>query len=325
MASPGLSEVVTTTLRNRSKTVADNFTTNTALMWRLSQKGKAKPFNGGRTVVHPIVYQRNGTYKRYSGYEQLNISPTDIFTAAEYSLKQAACAISISGLEMLQNSGSSQLVDLLEGRISNAEKTLYDEMAADLYSDGTADGGKQILGLQAIVADAGTGTVGGIDSSTYSFWANQFETVTTAFSSSNVQTEMNQLWLKLCRNRSKPDLIIADNLAYTAYWESLQSIQRITNTKMGAAGFENLKFMSADVVADGGYSDSRYTTGAPASHMYMLNTEHLFYRPHSQRNFVPLDPDRFSTNQDALVKLIGWCGVGLACDNRQLQGVIRIA
>lgn len=325
MASPGLSEVVTTTLRNRSKTVADNFTVNTALMWRLSSKGKAKPFNGGRTIVHPITYARNGTYKRYSGFEQLNIEPSDIFSASEFNLKQAACAITISGLEMLQNSGPSALIDLLEGRIENAEKTMWDEMAADIYSDGTADGGKQILGLQALVSDAGTGTVGGIDSSTHTFWKNQVQTVATAFSSSNVTPAMNALWLKLCRNREKPDLIIADNTAYTAYWESLQAIQRITNTKMGAAGFENLKFMSADVVADGGYQDSRYTTnGAPASHMYFLNTEYLMYRPHSQRNFVPLDPDRFSTSQDALVKLIGWCG-NLTINNRQLQGVIRVA
>ena len=46
----------------------------------------------------------NGTYKRYSGYDVLNISPSDVFTAAQYPIAQAAVAVSISGLEMLQNS-----------------------------------------------------------------------------------------------------------------------------------------------------------------------------------------------------------------------------
>ena len=44
------------------------------------------------------------TYKRYSGYETLNISPSDVFTGAEFNYAQAAVAVSISGLEMLQNS-----------------------------------------------------------------------------------------------------------------------------------------------------------------------------------------------------------------------------
>jgi hypothetical protein len=34
----------------------------------------------------------------------LNITPSDVFTAAQYPIAQAACAVSISGLEMLQNS-----------------------------------------------------------------------------------------------------------------------------------------------------------------------------------------------------------------------------
>lgn len=316
MASPGLSEVVTTTLRNRSKKVADNFTVNTAIMYRLTEKGKAKPFNGGRVITHPIMYQKNQTYKRYSGYEQLNISPTDIFTSAEFSLKQAATAISISGLEMLQNAGEHEIIDLLEGRIENAEKTMWDEMASDLYSDGTADGGKQILGLQALVSDAGTGTVGGIDSSTYTFWRNQVKSLGAAFTSSNVTAGMNELWLKCSRNREKPDLIITDNVPYLAYLESLQALQRFTNSKLASAGFQNLKYHSADVVPDGSFSGN-----APASRMYFLNTEYLMYRPHRQRNFVPLDPDRFSTNQDAMVKLIAWCGA-VTINNRQLQGIL---
>jgi hypothetical protein len=36
---------------------------------------------------------------------------------------------------------------------------------------------------------------------------------------------------------------------------------------------------------------------------------------------VPLDPNRFSINQDAMIKLIGWAG-NLTLSNRFLQGVI---
>jgi len=117
MASPGLSEIVTTTLRNRSKKLADNMLRNNGVMTRLNSRGNVKPFDGGRTIVQELEYANNSTYKRYSGYEVLNIQPSDVFTAAEFPIRQAAVAVSISGLEMLQNSGRERVIDLLESRI----------------------------------------------------------------------------------------------------------------------------------------------------------------------------------------------------------------
>ena len=173
MASPNLSEIVSTTLRNRSGKLADNVTNNNALLFKLNSKGKVKPVDGGRTIVQELDYQENGTYKRYSGYETLDISPSEVFSAAEFDWKQGAVSVSISGLEELQNSGSERVIDLLESRITNAERTMANNVSADMYSDGTANGGKQIGGLQHLVADSpSTGTVGGINRATWSFWRN---------------------------------------------------------------------------------------------------------------------------------------------------------
>lgn len=58
MASPNLSEIVTTTLRNRTGKLADNVTHNTALLSRLNSRGKVKPVNGGRTIVQELEYAR---------------------------------------------------------------------------------------------------------------------------------------------------------------------------------------------------------------------------------------------------------------------------
>ena len=319
MASPNLSEIVTTTLRERSGKLADNVTENTALLYKMKERGKVRPFSGGRTIVEEISYAENGTYKRYQGYETLDISPSDVITAAEFEIKQAAVAVSISGLETLQNSGKNAIIDLFESRIQNAEDTMMNNISADIYSDGTADGGKQIGGLQSLVADAGTGTVGGINSSTYSFWQNaiyDFSVESVTPSSSTIQTAMNTLYLRTKRNSDVPDLWVADDTYFQYYWASLQNIQRITNDKMAAAGFQNLEFMGAPVVPDGGVGGD-----APSAHMYGLNCKYLHYRPHKDRNFVPIGGERFSTNQDAIVKLIGWAG-NMTVSNRSLQGVI---
>lgn len=332
MAVPGSSslsvdwdELATTTLRNRSKKLSDNFSRQTALFDRLKKKGNVKPFSGGRSIVRELAYAANGTTKRYSGYETLDIRPQQVFSAAEYYLKQAAVAVTMSGLEMLTNAGPSAVIDLMEARIENAERSLLEMLASDAYSDGTSDGGKQMGGLQLLVSDAGTGTVGGINSSTWAFWRNQ-KLGFTADSlgtpgSTTIQSAMNRLWQKCSRGRDVPDLIIADNVYFRYYWESLQAIQRITQANDGQAGFMSLKFMNADVVSDGDSSASYVQGYAPASHMWFLNTNHIYYQPHRDRDFVPLNPTRYAISQDAMVKLIAWAGQ-MTTDNRQLQGVL---
>src|SRR6202012_2533330 len=88
-------------------------TKNNALLMRLRKKGNVKPVDGGRTIMQELEYAENGTYKRYSGYEALNIAPSDVFTFAEFNYAQAAVAISMSGLEMIQNSGEAASIELL--------------------------------------------------------------------------------------------------------------------------------------------------------------------------------------------------------------------
>lgn len=333
MASPNWSEVATTTLANRSRKLADNVTRNNALLAKLREGGRIKTWAGGRSIVQEIEYGMNATYKRYSGYEPLNIAPSDVFTAAEYPIRQAAVAVSISGLEQLQNAGRERMIDLLESRISNAETTFSNGISYDIYSDGSQAG--QINGLQALIsASPATGIVGGIDRSAWPFWRNvAFSAVSdggAAATSANIQSYMNRVILQLVRGRDGVDLIVADGNYYRLFLESLQAIQRITSGgKTGEAGFSSLKYYGGgretDVVLDGGFQgfsgDSIPVGGAPSNTMFFINSDYLFYRPHAERDMVPLEPDRFSVNQDAMVKLIGWAG-NLTMSNARLQGVL---
>lgn len=321
MASPNLNEIVTTTLRNRSGKLADNVTNNNALLARMKKKGSVQTVSGGRTIVQELEYAQNGTYQRYAGYQTLNISPSDVFTAAEFDWKQAAVAVTWNGLEIdVQNTGKEQVLDLLESRIKNAEKTMSNNLSFDLYSNGTADGGLQVGGLQLLIADAPTsGVVGGIDRSVWPFWRNQSFSGNTnggaAVSATTIQGYMNQLWLLCKRQNDVPDLWIADNNYFQYYWSSLQSIQRIQQADTGEAGFQTLKYMGSDVVADGAIG-----AACPANHMYAINTDYLKYRPSSKRNMVPLETVS-SINQDASVRLIVWAGNMTLC-NAQLSGVL---
>ena len=313
MASPNLSEIITTTLRNRSKSLADNVSNHNALLSRLNQNGNISTVTG-REIVRELEYASNGTVGFYTGYETLDVSPSDVLTSATFAYKQMAGNVTISGLEQIQNSGTEAIINLLESRIGVLEKTMSNILSTSLYSDGTGSDGKEVGGLQLLVSDAGTGTIGGINSTTYTFWKNAQTTATSsAFSTTNVQADMNTMYLNLVRGNDSPDLIMADGNAYKAFLGSLQAIQRITSDGMAKSGFTSVAYLNSDVVFD---------DACPQDKMYMLNTDYLRLEVAANRNFVPGEA-KMSVNQDAMVTPMFWSG-NLTCSNRALQGVIHV-
>ena len=76
----------------------------------------------------------------YSGYEVINIGTNSPISAAQFSITQYAAAVTMSGLEMLQNSSKEQIIDLMEGRVKVAEAQLTNRISGDIYGDGTGNG-----------------------------------------------------------------------------------------------------------------------------------------------------------------------------------------
>ena len=314
MASPNLSEIVTTTLRNRSRQLADNVTNHNALLRKMRERGNVVELSGGRDIVRELEYQANDTVNFYSGYEVLDTSPADVLSSAVFDWKQLAGTVTISGLEEIKNSGPDAIINLLEARISVLEKSLENSLSTSLYSDGTGSSGKEVGGLQLVIADAGTGTVGGINSSTFSFWQNVQTTATSsAFSTSNIQSDMNNIYLSLVRGVDKPDIVTADANAYKSFLGSLQAIQRVADANEANSGFVTTRYLGSDVY---------YDDQVPTNKMYFINTSYLRLEVAADRNFVPLD-SRMSVNQDAMVVPMVWSG-NLTCSNRALQGVIHV-
>ncbi len=319
-ANAAISDIIATTIQHRNKTIADNVTKNNALLTYVSKRGNVKSVSGGNTIMEELSFAANGNAGFYSGYETLPIAAQDVISAAEYQWKQAACPVTISGLEELMNSGPERMIDLLESRISVAESSMANLIAVSLYGDGTGSGGKEIDGLAKQVAtDPTVGVVGGIDRATWQFWRNKVFKATTmggaATTKDNIGEYMNALWASLVRGNDRPDLILVDNAYWGLYMASLQAQQRFTSSEAANRGFLAIKYMDADVVLDGGIGG-----GMPVKTMYMLNTKYIKYRPHKDRNMVSLNPNkRYSVNQDAEVQILAWAG-NLTASGLQFQG-----
>jgi hypothetical protein len=316
MANSNYNDVFTVTLESRSKALADNVSKNNALLSRLKEKGNLRPVSGGSKILEELEYG-TGDMVWYSGYDSISYTPKQLFSAAEYALKLCAVPVAVSGEELLINSGEEQVMDLLEKRISNAEKTMCNQMSAAIYGDGTGSSGKAIGGLALLVADdPTTGTVGGINRATTGneFWRNQ--KLGAAITSSNIKEKMNTVYMNCTRGTDKPDLIVCDDSLYTTYESALTELQRFSDPKMADAGFTSLKFKGADVIFDGGQGGN-----CPAKHMYFLNTDYIYLRSHKDRNMKVIGGERMAINQDALYKIIGWAG-NMTMSNAAVQGVL---
>lgn len=327
MASPGQSslfnaftELVSTTYRNHKKTVADNVSKHNALYRRIASKGRIRLEDGGLSIVTPLDYQANSTYQRYSGYDVLNINAVDVLTAAEYPWRQAAVNVAASGLELRTNSGAQRIINFTKAKITNAQRSFANGLSSDLYSDGTA--ANQINGLQAIVADSGAGTVGGINASTWAFWQNIVQSAAAPIQGggaitpgvTTIESLMLPLWIKLTRGADTPDLIVMSDDYFAMYEQSQTSLKRYAPEDNGQGGMISMKYKNADVFFDS-------SGGIPAQHAYFINTDFLEMVVHRDAN-MDMPEELRSVNQDAIVMPILWQG-NLVCSARFLQGVMK--
>lgn len=323
MATPSsvFTEMVTTTLRRSGTEVADNVSNHNALLNVMKRKGKIKTVNGGYEIQEPLEYAENGTYQRYSGYESLNTSASDVLTSAKYEWKQIALHVTASGREIRMNNGKERMINLVKARKKNAMNTAANNMSVDIYSDGSLT--NQIGGLANLISTAGTGTVGGINAATYSFWANQFKEMTgtnTAASpsvanSAQMVADMNALWLSTVRGKDKPDLIASTHDLYALYELGLQDKQRYADATMAEAGFESLKYKTASVVFD-----DNTNFGTTDEKMYFLNSDYLYLVQHKEAQWTT-DDEKKPVNQDAVVIPMYWMG-NMVVTNRARQGVL---
>jgi hypothetical protein len=330
MASPGqgyaagaynvFSELVTTTFRNHSRQVKDNVSKHNALFRRLTEKGRVESDDGGISIALPLEYAVNSTYTRFSGYDPLNTNAVDVLTAAEFPYRAVAVTVAASGQELRANAGPQRIINLVKTKVLNAQKSMANGLSSDLYSDGTAT--NQINGLQALVADTGVGTVGGINSSNYPFWQNTVQSAASplqggsaiTLSKTTIEDLMLPLWIKLTRGTDQPDLIVMSDDYFAMYEQSQSSLKRYTSDENGRGGMISMKYKTADVFFDS-------SGGIPAAHAYFLNTDYLKLVVRDAANMTISD-EIHSVNQDAVVKFILWEG-NLTVSNRQLQGVMK--
>ena len=193
-----------------------------------------------------------------------------------------------------------------------AEETIIQNMNTMFWSNGAGNGGKDMLGLNALVGtgnDSGS-AIGGIDAtdSDNSWWRSTLTNQGGALTLAAMSTMYNTVSV----GNDQPTIIISDQDEYEKYESLLQPNLRYTSAEVADAGFQNLLFKGAPCTYDAG-SDV-------AGKMFFLNTKYLRLVAHSETWFQPT-PFVRPTNQDARYAQI-LCYGELTCSNRARQGML---
>jgi len=324
MPDPNISQLTSSTFEDITAVVYDNFTNNNPLLAELKKKGNiTEDYTGGEFIRQTLAYSENNTYAHYRGAERLNLTETSVISAAKFDIKQVALSITMTGLEEIMNAGEAKLIDLFQTKSMVLKGTFENNFEGDLFSAGTASSGKQLGGLQSLVADTPTsGTVGGINAANFSWWRNVSYDATTdggaAASATNIKTYLDTIFRQAKRGNDLPDFLIADNNYYAFYETYVGTLGQMMDptAKKQGSGAEELVYKGRRFVLGGGRNGS-----CPANHIYALNTDYIKLKEAKNRKLKMREAVK-AIDQDAEVSLALWAG-NLVVSNRFVHAVLK--
>ncbi len=297
-------DLATTTYKKYAeKELRDNIFTSNALLFMMQKGGNIVPYDGGETILEPVMFAEKTGAAAFSGYDLLNTSANQISTNAEFTSRQYSAPIVISGREKAANMGEVAVINMLKSRMMNAEETLKGLLNSHLYN--TAVGGSDSKSLDGIgIAIDSAGTYGNINPTNETWWV-----ATEAAYSSALVDEMDTQYFTVSKGSTdKPDLGITTQTVYEKLLHEIDPTLRLSSTTLGDVGFESIKFRGMDVV---------YDEDATSGVFYFINTKYFKLRHHKDFNFKVTGFQQ-PVNQDADVAHILWYGA-LTCSARLRQ------
>lgn len=278
MSNPDFNSILTTTLAKYRNTLVDNVFKDRPLLNFLSSKGRIRMIDGGESIVEQLIYAQNSTVASYSGYEPLDITPQEGLTAAVYPWRQLAASVAINGLEEAQNAGESRLIPLLKSKVMQAEESLKESLNEMLYADGTGNSGKDFLGLEALVDDAGI--VGNINSATVGneYW--QSVVVDAAADTDTVRNDDE--WTNAFYSASKGggdavDAMFTTQELFEHYESGLAPQLRFTSNDKADARFITLEFKGRPLYYDF-YCPAGITYGINSKYMNLVGHRNVWFK-----------------------------------------------
>ncbi len=301
-------DILSTTFHNYRDQLTDNVFNARPLLNFYMSNGRVRNVSGGISIVEPLMYAQ-GDFKSYAEWDQIEVTPRNTATAAQYNWKQLVATIAISGLEEAQNNGREQIVNLLEAKIQQAEDTLKTSLNQQLFGTYTGQGANDFTPLTTIVGNADGDLVGGINTSAgqnTDWWKSQVQAV-GAVDAAGLESAMRSNYNAASdAGNDRVDALFTDATVFEFYESTLTPQVRYTDVEKANLGFQNLMFKGVPMFWD---------FDAPAGTMFGLNSKYVGLCIHSDRNFKQ---SPFTDNLSGAVASTGGAtgpGTGVAAAN----------
>jgi len=296
--------------------LANNVFNKHPFLARLSRPGKKKLLDGGTQIELPIVssVSTNGAY--FSGFDQIDITPSENMTKAVVAWKQLVEPISISRSQFLQNSGDSGKLQLVASKAEIAEYAYQRRLTQGLYSDGTAATGAattlQLTGTRAVLSTSST--YASIAVADLADWVAQVK----GNSGTNRALTLNLLqdaYQSASDGDEQPTVMVMKGNIYSQLWALYQPYQRLevgNDPTMEKLGFEGIKkFNSAVILVD---------ENMVANQIHILNENFFFLAVHKDED-MRIEKVSSLEKQNAMLTKIFFMG-NVICNQRRRQALL---
>ena len=295
---------------------ADNIYQSSALLTTL-RNDQAVNIEGGERITAGLLYAKNTARGTFSGYDTVDVTPQDTRNRARYEWANYYVSISLSQDDEDKVNGPDAVGTLLENSLKEAELSMKDQLAADIFTGIDADG---IVGLNSAIGT--TNTYGGFSGNDYSWWRSTVNTTQHTIANMKTAAQTTYWWTALgtafaaCTNGGgMPNLVITTPEVFNII-ESINIAQQqyqMLNKRselLAANGFPVIQYRGVPIVAD---------EMCPAYHCYVLNTKYinLYVHSRSSRSNFRFTGFKNPTNQLARVGQITWKGQ-LGINNRRM-------
>jgi hypothetical protein len=277
-----------------------------ATPWLKRCQSKARKRASMGTYEEYVLEIAKGQAGPYSDMAQHDSQRVEITNKAAYYLKQYAAYLTTSWKDMLTCRGPEDVVGLLDVKAKNAVKTLGYELSTDSITGSAAD---EIVGLTTLISTSTT-TVGGLNDTTYSWWANQRQAVSGTLTIPDIIT----FGMTCSGGNDVPTILLTDKFIVAYVWGNLLQQQERYSGEYN---------MAKDLPAVAGFpmmwDASLENSNATGGYMFYINENYFKWDIHAADNmkywpYAKADT-QFAFKCQWTISLIQYC------TNRDRQGV----
>lgn len=258
----------------------------------------------GEKIQKAIKIEKNTNGGSFDGFDQFSTNAVDTRRVLEFEAKFFEKGVTIPITEISKNAADpNRVANLADIELESTTEDMADDIGILFYADGTGNGGKDFLGLAAIVDDGtNTAVYGGLTRATFT----TLNSTVTASGGTLTLAKMATLRSAVSSGSVKTTLGITTETIFDLYEQLLQPQERIAKDvpmmrggMIGGTGFTGLFYKGFPILAD-----EKCTSGV----LFFLNENFLEWRalPLAMTNQVNFQMNDIEGNDYDSVKGLGF-------------------